>query len=381
MSCMSRTSVNIIPSRLTEARQARAYNISQLSELVGVTRQAMSKYEQGTANPSERVLLALSEVLNFPFDFFYKKDTIFSSQPSTAFFRSLKSSEANVRSMINVKCDWTNEVYEYLNQYLSLPILNLPILDFLLKNDLNEDTIESIALLLRKHWGIGDGPIDNLTYVMEKNGFIISSSEIGAEKVDACSKIINGKPIVFVGKKLKTACRSRFSLAHELGHMILHGYITNEDLNDTKVLNKIEKEANRFASAFLLPKDQFVGDIRSLSLDYFILLKKKWKVSVAAMIYRCQDLGILDENQVLLLRKQISFKKWIREEPLDKELPLERPKLLKTAISIMLDNNIVSVTELLDRFKWSLNDLSDITSCEPSMFKPKNRIDIPLRTI
>lgn len=379
---MSRLGIYAYPKRITEARQARAYNISQLAGLVGVTRQSMSRYEQGLSHPSEKVIGKLSQVLDFPFDFFYKpiKDTITSD--STVFYRSLKSSEANIRSMIKIKCDWASEMYNYLDQYLELPSLNLPNLDLLITQDsLSDKTIENIAVLLRKHWNLGNAPIDNLTYILEKNGFIISCSSIGSYKVDACSEVRGGKPIIFLGKGQKSSCRTRFNLAHELGHVIMHNYITKEDIKNSSTLKRIEREANRFASSFLLPYDSFLDDVRSLSLDYFILMKRKWKVSIAAMVYRCQDLKLFDEDQILALRKQMSYKHWNRNEPLDKEIKLEQPKLLTTAINIIFNKGIVSKSEFLNTFKWNVNDLSDICGCDPELFKNTTNINIPLKLL
>lgn len=373
---------NICPSRITEAREARLLNISQLADIIGVTRQIVSKYEQGTSQPSEAVLRKMSTVLEFPLEFFFKPILAGNINEGTVFYRSLKSSEANVRSMIRIKCNWTGEVYAYLNKYLKLPGLNLPQLDLMVnKSSLSDDEIEEIAMATRDYWGLGVRPIDNLIYLLEKNGFVISTAEINCEKTDACSEIKQGVPVIFLDKGLKSACRIRFSLAHELGHVLMHGYITKDDLNDKSILERIEHEANRFASAFLMPADSFIEEIRSMSLTYFIALKSKWKVSIGAMIYRCQDLKVLDADQVLMLRKHMSYKKWTKAEPLDDEINIERPKLMKSAAEMLFKEHVVSKSDFINNFCWNVMDLSDVCGCDREFFQDNHDVSFSLRLV
>lgn len=371
--------MNIYPYRITEAREARQLNMSQLADSIGVTRQSVSRYEQGISSPSEFVLNKISSELQFPIGFFYKPQ-IDNVSNGTVFYRSLKSSEAITRSMIRVKCNWVYELYNCLTQRLILPDLNLPELDLLAnKIPLLDDDIEDIASITRHHWKLGDGPIDNMTYLLESNGIVVSGSSITAEKTDACSEWISGVPIVFFDKSINSACRIRFSLAHELGHILMHSYITKEDLKDKKMLDRIEHEANRFASAFLLPQKSFINDVNMISLNYFLTLKKKWRVSLAAIIYRCKEINILDDNTALILRKQISVRKWRKKEPLDDEINIEYPQLLKSAIGILFKENLVSKSEFISIFSWNMKDLCDIGGCSQTLFENSNPMPVSIR--
>lgn len=361
------------PSKITEARNSRGYNISQLADLIGTTRQAVSRYEQGLSVPSERVLGSMSTQLSLPIDFFYKNSDNSFSYESTVYYRSLKSSESGIRNMIRVRCEWAGRYREYLDKKLFLPHLDIPNLDLLLnKETLTDQDIETLADTLRTYWGLGNGPIENLVYTLEKKGFIIASSSVDNVKVDACSKYCGSSPVIFLGSGDKSACRIRFSLAHELGHMIMHSHISNDDLKNPTILKRIETEANHFASSFLLPADTFSMDINSLSLNYFLRLKRKWKVSISAMIYRCQDLGIIDDMQSVTLRKQLSYRKWIRSEPLDDEILLENPKLLFTATNYLLEKSSTTLEEILSELSLYAKDLADICSCDVSYFSPLN---------
>jgi Zn-dependent peptidase ImmA (M78 family) len=107
-------------------------------------------------------------------------------------------------------------------------------------------------------------------------------------------------------------------------------------LEDPKVLKLIEREADRFASAFLLPRKSFPAEVFTTRLDSFVSLKQRWKVSIQAMVYRCKQLGIFDEDQVTNLYKQISARRWRTREPLDDTLPLEQPRILRRAVEMVV---------------------------------------------
>jgi len=359
------SNIKPLPERLKEARLSRGYTISDLAKEIGVSRQAVSRYELGTLDPGSETIDKIINILGFPISFFTKPIEGSSKRIGTVYFRSRKSADANLKSMIEIKNNWTEEVYCHFDQFIKFPKLNLPNLDALLVKDHYEmNDIEEIAMAVRSFWGLGIGPINNLTMVLEKNGFVISGAEIGREDADACSEMINDKPIVFLGKDKKSAVRTRFNLAHELGHMLMHLYVNQTDLLDKSIFDRIEKEANMFASAFLLPRDSFAKEVLSVSLDHFITLKRRWKVSIAAMIYRCGDLEILTENQVMNLRKQISFRKWNKNEPLDDEFKTDEPIILKTAAKMLIESNIVSPAELVETFKWPASDLEQICYLE-----------------
>ena len=131
----------------------------------------------------------------------------------------------------------------------------------------------------------------------------------------------------------------------------MHSEITKEELENKEILDRIEKEANMFASAFLLPREEFSNEVLALSLDHFVNLKSRWKASIAAMIYRCKELGIFNDSQVLYLRKQISLKKWRTIEPLDDVITVENPKLLSNAIKLIIINNL----QTKDQISKSIN--------------------------
>ena len=343
--------LKIIPEKLKEARLARGYTVTALAEKIGISKQTISKYELGQSSPSSETMIKYCNFLNFDINFFMFNNEDSNNNYGTIFFRSLKSAESQVREEIKIRIKWTNYIYQYINEFIEFPKLNLPDFEEKSLENLDLYKIEDIADKLREYWNIGKGPINNLSILLEQNGIILCNSNINNVKVDACSEVINNTAIFFIRTNAISACRLRFDLAHELGHLILHSEITKEELENKEILDRIEKEANMFASAFLLPREEFSNEVLALSLDHFVNLKSRWKVSIAAMIYRCKELGIFSDSQVLYLRKQISLKKWRTIEPLDDVITVENPKLLSNAIKLIIINNL----QTKDQISKSIN--------------------------
>lgn len=338
--------LKIIPEKLKEARLARGYTVTALAEKIGISKQTISKYELGQSSPSSETMIKYCNFLNFDINFFMFNNEDSNNNYGTIFFRSLKSAESQVREEIKIRIKWTNYIYKYINEFIEFPKLNLPDFEEKSLENLDLYKIEDIADKLREYWNIEKGPINNLSVLLEQNGIILCNSNINNIKVDACSEVINDTAIFFIRTNDISACRLRFDLAHELGHLILHSEITKEELENKEILDRIEKEANMFASAFLLPREEFSNEVLALSLDHFVNLKSRWKVSIAAMIYRCKELGIFSDSQVLYLRKQISLKKWRTIEPLDDVIAIEKPKLLSNAIKLIIINNLQTKNQI-----------------------------------
>jgi len=208
--------------------------------------------------------------------------------------------------------------------------------------------------------------------LLEKHGTIISRASLGNSDTDACSQWRDGRPYIFLGMDKNSASRSRFSAAHEIGHLILHRWIDTTDLADPKLLKRIEKEANSFASAFLLPKESFSLEIMSTSLSHFITLKQRWKVSIAAMIYRCEELRLLSENQVLYLRKQLS--PYRKKEPSDDKPPPENPVLILRALELLIKSNITVPSEIVDVLSLKPEEIESLFSLPTNMLSNEDNV-------
>jgi Zn-dependent peptidase ImmA (M78 family) len=295
---------------------------------------------------------------------------------SGIFFRSKKTAKQKDLNAAEMKIEILREIDDYLSQYIDFPPVNFPRVDY----DYNEiepldnDTIESYAQMLRNYWKLGNGPIDNLMNVVQKNGIVISSTKFRLEKMDGLSEWYNNKPYIFMSCDKDTNCRIRFGIAHELGHLLMHaGNIPPDDLVKDVIHQKLEDEANRFAGAFLLPKETFSKDVFKSSVDHFIQLKAKWKVSISAMIYRCKTLRLLSDNQIKYLNDQMTQRVYWRHEPLDAEMPIERPFAHKQAVHLLLDNNIIQPSDFVNSIGCLSDELEEYCCLEKGLLAPKNQ--------
>ena len=188
-----------------------------------------------------------------------------------------------------------------------------------------------------------------------------------------------GGPFVFLSSDKTAAVRSRFDAAQELGHIILHRWVSQDDLENPLVLKRVEAEANRFAGAFLLPYNSFPNEVYTPRLDAFVDLKRRWKVAIQAMVYRCKDLGVFDEAQVTNLYKQISFRKWRKREPLDDVIEFERPSLLKRAVELVVSAGKKMVDEIVSDLRIAGPLVAAFCGLSIDYFNPRCRPDFTPR--
>jgi Zn-dependent peptidase ImmA (M78 family) len=244
------------------------------------------------------------------------------------------------------------QVDRRFDDVVNYPQVNVPEYD---PADFGEDGIDEIAERVRSDWGLGLGPISNVLALLESNGIICCRYEMTGENVEAFSFWSGHRPFIFIASEKIAGVRTRFDLAHELGHFVMHRHLERIDIESRSTLKTVERQADRFAGAFLLPKHSFPNEVFSPRLDAFVDLKRRWRTSIQAMIYRCADLGIFDDSQILNLRKQVSFRKWRTNEPLDdpRVIPLEGPRLLERAFRLVVERGRIRVDEIVQAVQIS----------------------------
>jgi Zn-dependent peptidase ImmA (M78 family)/transcriptional regulator with XRE-family HTH domain len=336
----------IIPERLREAREAVELSMTDLAEKIGVTRQAISLYEDGQRAPEPEILIRIVQVLQQPIAYFTTSRPATFGRRGTRFFRAFKSKTKRQNTRCEILSDWFAQAASYFSDFVNLPRVSIPEISPP-KNRItySDDEIEDAATLCRRHWGLGDGPIANVVALLESKGIITARAEFGHKDVSAFSFWEGSRPFIFLGADHESACRSRYDACHELAHLLLHRGIDTSDLEND--LDRIEYEADRFSGAFLLPEKTYPMEVFSSRLATFIHLKNRWKVSAAAQIYRCSELGILDEHQILNLRKQLSANRWRKREPLDDRIPPEIPTVMEKSLNLLLDNKRKSAGDVL----------------------------------
>lgn len=357
-------SEDIFPKRLKEARELRGMNMVELADKLGITRQAISQFENGTKKPSADVLSNIIRTLNVPVNFFTSERLRKDDRKTPLSFRKLNSANIKMQKQVEQYENLLADIYEFLNSYFDLSQTNLPTNDVDDFENLSREMIEEIAVNTRKFWGLGDGPISNLLLLLENNGLILTKIKI-ADKLDACSCWRNNVGIMILSKNKPTAVRLRFDAAHELGHLILHKYIDEDEIHDPKIHKLMEQQANQFASSFLLPSTSFPNELITPSLNGFIMLKERWGVSIQAMIMRYHELGYINDYQkTYLFKKCATFR---TKEPLDDLIKHEDTSSLKRAFQMLIDNNI-STDSILNSLKINISDLIELTNTNLEIF-------------
>ena len=344
--------------RLKTARIYRGMTLTDLAFDTGVTKQALSQYENGTIKPNDGTLFAIADALHFPVGYFSIANN-YAVKSEATYFRSLMSTTKKARLAQTVRLEFIAQIYEVLCDYVEFRPLNLPTVFFADENTdgITESShIEEIATQIRKFWGLDDTPIHDLLYTLEENGILITCTSLDSDKIDAFSQrtIINNGEVFFIvlSKDTQSIVRAIFDLAHELAHILLHPWSEDIESISKEDFKKRERQANMFASSLLLPKSSFGFDISRypVSLDYYIYLKSKWKVSAKAMIYRANKLNIISPNQYQNLMKQYAKKGWNRGEP-DDQIFTPKNTSLQSAVELLLESRTLSPERFLSMLK------------------------------
>jgi Zn-dependent peptidase ImmA (M78 family)/transcriptional regulator with XRE-family HTH domain len=358
------------PQRLKAARVFRGMTITELADKIGVTRQAVSQFEQGKTPPSLENIFKLTNVLQFPRDFFYAEEQSVNYVGNT-FFRSYSTATKRLREAQKVRVDFIFNVQQFLEKYVNFPKLNLPDTEsFDNKNWTNED-IELLAEKVREHWGLGDKPITNMVFELEKNGIFVTTVRTDSQSIDAfCQKRVhNGQDYYFVvlGSDKFSAVRRQFDAAHELGHILMHGWIDDQEQLSNEEVREMERQANYFAAALLLPRKAFSNSLYSFKLEEFINLKKYWMVSINSMIVRSYHMGLISYNQYQYLQKQISQRKMKTREPYDDVIKRAQPSLFKQSIELLFNKNVIGPEEIVSELKLDPRLIEELVNLPSSM--------------
>ncbi len=354
--------------RLAEARQARGMTGVALAEVIGVTPQSVSQYEKGKQTPRADVLEAISAHLNVPLSYFMRPSAALDDAPIFWRCRSTASSIARQRAEIRLR--WVKDILAYLAGFLDFPPVELPKLSapdsF---REIDTDCLETAALELRKQWGIGNGPMPDLLLEIENHGIVVSRINMGAEKQDGFSQLAraDGIPFIVLSRDKASAVRQRFDAAHELAHILLHRNVENKRLNTAADNKVIEDQAHYFANALLLPAEQFVQELWAPTLDAMVALKDRWKVSVGAMIKRCEALDLVDSDQAQRLWINYNRRGWRKEEPLDGKIEKERPRLLRRSVELLLSEKVQSVSQITGGIRLNPRDIEELCDLDPGL--------------
>lgn len=351
---------NDLGGRIRFARILKGLSQQELGELVSTSRQFIFQIESGTKSPSQELLGAICDTLEVTkifMDASYECDI----QPDQFHFRKRRSTPNSLASRVAAFGTLLEQVLIYLDMYVDLP----PPFEFEIKREeCNQDgeytrqQIENISNRFRETYSLGqDTPIDNVTTLLENLGVVVTSFNGVSDKVDALS-FTKTRHYILRNSEKASVCRQRFDLAHELGHLILHQGVETGD-------PRTEAEADHFASAFLFPNKAFVREFHqcltiggSFRWEQLFQLKRRWKVSARAIIYRAHSLGLVDSRQYR--SANIYLSKIGRTEPLDEILEMEPPILLNDTFDLLLKGMGISFAEISNGLGFNPKYLSEM---------------------
>jgi len=306
---------------ITLARVARGYTQTDLAKAIPKLSQGnLCKIEKDALGITNDMLAKIADFLDFPISFFYQQYTF--PPFSQIYYRKLESVTSGNKKMAELRANFNiiMSCIDNMLDELAIPSFSVP------QYDLEEGiSVKEVAKRTRLKMGVPDGSIDDLAHFVEKSGVLIVEIDTNFEKFDAMTgKTQNGAIVIFLNGNMPKD-RQRFTLAHELGHIIMH--IPFIDIAPNR---DVEKEANQFAAEFLMPISDFKHD--ALHLNYYKLdtLKSYWKVSKQAIIYKAKQDGFINDSKYKSLMVQLSMNGERKVERTPIQSP--PPKLLKKMI-------------------------------------------------
>ena len=303
-------------SMIVLAREARGITQLELAEKIGVANTTLSKMEKGDLNTSDEAIGLIAEETNFPVSFFNQENDIY---PEHLNYRKRDSVAQKLLTPLNANVNIVRLHIQRLLSELNIRKSDLPSFEV---NDKN--TPATIAKKIRKAWKVDSPIIEKIVELFESKGIVVTSFDFGTERVDSrCVLTDDLQPIIIYNNTL-LGDRQRFSLAFQLGHLVMHTSTSVDWERD------VAHEANLFASEFLMPEAAIRGDFENgVTLPLLGELKRKWKVSMISLLYRADDLGYLTPNQKRYLLQQFNEQKMRRREPKELDVPIERESLVK----------------------------------------------------
>ncbi len=358
--------------RLSQILAARRLTQVQLASMVDVSPATVSKWRAGAQAPERDALERLAGVVNVTPEWFTRAPGANLSLP---LFRSNASAHVAARAMLEARLEWAQDVAVALMEYVDYPDVNLPSRDYTDPEEITNEDIEQAASECRDLWRLGRSAIQDLALAVEGAGVIVVREETGIAQIEGLSAWSEalGRPLILLSADKNNGYRSRFDLAHEVGHLILHRHI--QRTTDNARHKMMEAQAHRFAGAFLLPAETFASEVRvPPSLDDLLLLKRRWGVSAAAIIMRLKALEMLDEDGAMMLFKRRSARWGAKSEPGDEGRRPEQPRLLRRTIDLLVEEKVMPLDAIPRHIGLAAGDVEALAGLPEGYFQGKTNV-------
>jgi Zn-dependent peptidase ImmA (M78 family)/transcriptional regulator with XRE-family HTH domain len=301
--------------------------------------QTISNWETGTTTPAAEDVDRVVEATGFPREFFYLDDVEPFHEDAVS-FRARSRIPAKKKRAALAAGTMARELAAWIEQRFALPTVTLP--------DLHSQPPDLVADVIRAEWMLGDKPLRDLMRVVEARGVLVFSLAQDVKELDAFSFWSNGRPIVLLNT-MKSAERSRADLAHELLHLICHRERTDK---------KEEEDADRFAGALLMPKGDVLKHAPVLSLPRLIEAKRRWGVSLAALVYRLHELQLMSDWQYRMLFVEIARRGFRTNEP--NPMPARERSTVLPQVFALLEKQGTKPASLARLLQWNRAHLDEL---------------------
>ncbi len=344
----------MIGNKIKRARKALGLSFRDLGQQIELSHAAIKKYEDNEVIPSSDILIKLSKVLHVKVEYFFRPEHFTLEK-----IQYRKHTDMPERQLEEIRAKMLDQIerrIELENLFPSSPIQEFS-LDTKKVNGFND--IEKVADQIRKRWKLGIEPLPDLIDIFEEHG--IKVFEIDNQqypKFDGLSASINKMPIIVIGNQWP-GDRQRFTLAHELGHLVLDGFF-NPFLDE-------EKCCNRFAGAFLLPKEALInviGEHRNyIEPRELSLLKQEFGISMLGILHRAEDIGIISNSLYLQLRTEFNEKGWSKCEP-GEQYPPEKTHIFELMIFRALGEEYIGESKAAELMNMPLESFRSLRAME-----------------
>lgn len=332
------------------ARQYRERSQSEVAAAAGLNQGHYSRIENGLLpeGPADDNVRRIADALSFPSEFFYEPDNLAGLPLSVHPMHRKKESVGEralkkVHAELNLRLIHIRKMLSAVETKTELPLPWIDVDD--------GGGPREIARKIRRAWMLPPGPIENLTECVERAGVYVVWCNFDAPIDGVTMRLPDLPPCIFLNKA-SPADRMRFSLAHELGHIVMHRIPTDD----------IEDEANTFAAELLVPENELKRDLIGgrITLERLARLKAHWKVSMQFLLFQAEAIGHLKRYQSQYLWKQISRLGWRTREPADTDFPYEEPKLFPEIVHLHFHDMGYGIAGFSELLRIGVNDLREL---------------------
>ncbi len=332
------------PEMIVLARQSRGYTQAELAKRVPMTPGWLSMVESGIREIPYEKLAIVARELDYPVSFFYKSDRVLGAGVNEVFHRSRSKIPVKARDKDQAWCEITRQNLAALLKGVDLGDIQVPQYD-LYEFDGN---VGDIARAVRAKWQLPSGPVRNVVKVVEEAGAIVIPMDFESALVDATSRWPSGMPpLIYMGLGFPSD-RVRFSVCHELGHLVMHQNGPNPYQED---------QANKFAAEFLMPEREIKPMLMGLTIPKLLTLKSYWKTSMQALLMRAKDTGMISDRHYRALWTEMGRSGYRTREPAETDIPKEQPRLLQEIIGVYSGQMGYSVKDLAVLFDLHENEV------------------------